>query len=209
MRKYGSKPVEVERISVRCQELMYYQYLPVKMAGTNELKYEERLKCFDELIDMCTMDFLHRYGARNWVSSYVYLTAKRRYVGPNNHMNRPGYHCDGFMTEDINYIWSDVLPTVFNRGPFEVDQDHERSLAQFEAQALVMGEFSYAPNTLLRLDQYCVHRTAEVTRTQLRTFFKLSFSKERYNLEGNSHNYLFNYDWPMVPRKENRNHTSA
>ena len=38
-----------------------------------------------------------------------------------------------------------------------------------------------------------------------RTFFKLSFSKDKYDLKGNSHNYLFDYNWEMRERKENRN----
>lgn len=136
-------------------------------------------------------------------------TVKRLYVVPGHNMNRPGYHTDGFLTDDINYIWSDVDPTVFNIGHFDVAPDHELSLQQFKEQALPRRDIAYRDNELLRLDQYSVHRTASITDTHLRTFFKLSFSKERYNLVGNSHNYHFDYNWPMVERKAQRNHPAA
>lgn len=39
----------------------------------------------------------------------------------------------------------------------------------------------------------------------MRAFLKVSFSKDKYDLLGNSHNYLMDYNWEMKARKEDRN----
>jgi len=39
----------------------------------------------------------------------------------------------------------------------------------------------------------------------MRTFVKISFSKDKYDLIGNSHNYEMDYKWDMKERKEERN----
>jgi len=39
----------------------------------------------------------------------------------------------------------------------------------------------------------------------MRQFIKISLSNNKYNLENNSHNYLFPYDWPMHSRELIRN----
>lgn len=39
----------------------------------------------------------------------------------------------------------------------------------------------------------------------MRQYVKISLSDHRYNLENNSHNYLFDYDWPMFGREATRN----
>jgi hypothetical protein len=39
----------------------------------------------------------------------------------------------------------------------------------------------------------------------MRAFLKVSISKDKYDLIGNSHNYLLDYDWQMKERKQERN----
>lgn len=39
----------------------------------------------------------------------------------------------------------------------------------------------------------------------VRTFVKVSISRDKYDLIGNSHNHLLQYDWPMRPRALTRN----
>ena len=52
-------------------------------------------------------DFKNKYGRYRFLDSYMYLTVKRQYQSKSKLFNRPGYHSDGFLTDDINYIWSD------------------------------------------------------------------------------------------------------
>lgn len=206
MSKYGELPISLGIHKVDCKEMMFYQYLPIKLSGQSEPKAEDRLLCFSQLVGICNCDYIGKNGLNAYVEANVYLTAKHLYAKPGCPINRPGYHSDGFMTDDINYIWCDVYPTVFNTSPYSLTQHHEHSLSEMEEQSLVENEVRYKEYELLRLNQFNIHKVAEVERLCIRTFFKLSFSTEKYNLIGNSRNYLLNYDWPMKERQETRNH---
>ena len=167
--------------------------------------YENRLKCFDKLVGAICCDYIGEFGLDNYVNSYVYLTAKHLYQMPNCSFNRTGWHSDGFLTDDINYIWSDKYPTIFNRTEFHLPLDDLLSIEVMEKQAIPFNNYSYRENQLLRLNQYNIHKVAPITEIGMRTFLKLSFSKDKYDLIGNSHNYLIDYNWEMKYRKEHRN----
>ena len=204
--KYGDLPLSLGIHKIQCSEMMFYQYLPIKMAGATYLKIEPRLEVFKEIIGISCCDFIGRNGLDYYVSSYVYLTAKYLYQQAGYSFNRLGYHSDGFMTDDINYIWCDKDPTVFNTSQYALTQHHEFSLTEMDLQSLQEKEVRYAEYELLRLDQFNIHKVADVKTAGMRAFFKLSISKERYNLIGNSHNYELEYSWEMHPREETRNH---
>ena len=202
---YGAAPVELGVYPVACSEMMMYQYLPIKLSGFTEITREPRLVPFDSLIGAACCDFIGVYGLDRFVRSYVYLTAKHLFQGPGSTFNRQGYHCDGFLTDDINYIWYSKTPTIFNLSRFELSPDDSISMQEMEFQAEERHERSYQCATLLRLDQYCVHKVRLPKEAELRTFFKLSISGDKYDLEGNAHNHLLDYDWPMRKRSLVRN----
>jgi hypothetical protein len=184
---------------------MFYQYLPVKLAGEATVTRENRLACFDAMIGAACCDYIGFRGLDAFVASYVYVTAKHMYQAPGCSFNRPGWHADGFLTDDINYVWCDCAPTVFNSSRFELTLDDEISMREMEEQAEARLSKVYPDNALLRLDQYCIHRVADTTLPQVRTFAKVSISRDKYDLIGNSHNHLLQYDWPMRPRAITRN----
>ena len=64
---------------------------------------------------------------------------------------------------------------------------------------------TYPENSFLRLNQYNIHRVSGVKSTCLRSFLKVSFSQDKYDLRGNSINRLLNYNWDMKERKKERN----
>jgi len=203
---YGQLPLELGTYKVECKEMMFYQYLPIKLkSGFSFTDYEDRLNVFRDLILQCTRDFIDTFGQENYNQSYIYLTVKHMYQAPNTSFNRMGWHSDGFMTDDINYIWCDKYPTIFNDSKFELTLDDEVSLKEMDIQALPINDKIFGENKLLRLNQYCIHKVAPVTEGCMRTFFKLSFSKDKYDLIGNSHNYNLNYNWKMRDRKVDRN----
>lgn len=204
--RYGELPISLGIHKAECSEMIFYQYLPIKLSGQAEPVIEDRLKCFSGLIGTVCCDFIGKDGLNKYVASNVYLTAKHLYAKPGCPINRPGYHSDGFMTDDINYIWCDVYPTIFNSSPYSLTMHHEYSLQEMEEQSLKEKEIQYQPYELLRLTQFNIHKVAEIEKPCLRTFVKISFSYDKYNLIGNSHNFLLNYDWEMKPREETRNH---
>lgn len=201
MIKYGTPPDVIGPIETGCKEMMFYQYLPVKMGLNNDRNYydvrvPERLQWCLPIIAGC--DWLY--------DDYVYLTAKCLYVTPENMGNRGGWHSDGFQTDDINYIWYDSFPTEFAIQDFDIPDDCEKSLIEMNRQVDYLSTKTYPTKTLIKLTQGNIHRVAVQEEEGFRQFIKISVSKNRYNLEGNSHNYLFDYDWPMEPRFTERNH---
>lgn len=203
--RYGSLPKPLGPYVVDNPEMMLYQYLPIKFADQRYVKYEKRLKCFDQLIDHICCDFAMTFGQKAFDQSYIYITAKHMYVAPHQSFNRHGWHSDGFGTDDINYIWSDKFSTVFNNSYFQLSSNDKVSMIQMNDQAQPNRDVVYPDGTLLRLDQSNIHRVADNKQGSFRTFLKVSFSKDRYNLQGNSHNHLLDYSWMMVPRSIERN----
>lgn len=203
--KYGAQPAWLGVHDGTCVEFMFYQYLPVKLAGQTAVAREDRLKPFDALLGAICCDYVGFRGLTEFVSSYVYMTAKRMYQAPGCPMNRPGWHTDGFGTDDINYIWSDHTPTIFNYSNFDLPTDDYLSMLAMSRQADPSNNNTFADGSLLRLDQFVVHRVADVQNTKPRTFLKVSFSRDKYDLAGNAHNPLLDYEWPMRERTFSRN----
>ena len=191
--KYGNGPEIVASVQLYPSEICYCQYLPIFMFGNLRIPRNfEWIKPLYNLIEHTQDD-------------YVYITAKHMWVTEDS-ANREGWHIDGFMTEDVNYIWYDTHPTQFCEMPFNLIENHEQSIEQMSWQALPSMFKEYPVNTLLRLDNSVVHRVNPKPFNGLRTFVKISVSRDRYNLQGNSHNYLFDYCWDMKSRKKTRNH---
>ena len=97
------------------------------------------------------------------------------------------------------------LMTVFNDSEFSITQDDAISMEEMQAQARNDRNVTFANKTLLRLNQYVVHRIALPQEDGMRAFLKITFSKDRYDLLGNSRNYLMDYRWGMRPRGQKRN----
>lgn len=198
--KYGQEPRVVGHVFLDPKEMCFVQYLPIAMADCDRVELPDNLSWTRPLVNMVLKE-----GVSD--ESYLYLTVKHLYVTPSNMGNRPGWHSDGFGTDDINYIWCDNYPTEFCIQDFNLSEDCDTSLTEMEQQARAQNVKTYGENTLLRLDKYNIHRTP-VIGEGYRTFVKISVSEDRYNLKGNAHNYLFEYDWEMVLRSDSRNHPS-
>lgn len=203
--KYNGKPKNLGLFPIVCDEMFFYQYLPIKLIGQHEPVVEDRLKCFNSMIGTCCCDFVADFGLTRYMESYVYLTAKRLYQGNGYSFNRKGYHADGFLTDDINYLWSDSNPTIFNSTVFDLSLDDNLSMAEMEAQAKKENEYYFDECSLLRLNQFVIHKVADEVTEGVRTFVKLSFSNDKYDLKGNAKNYLLDYEWEMRERNINRN----
>lgn len=206
---YGKPPTVIGQYDLDWQEYMHYMYLPVVVpcvhsSPIGRVRLPERLRFLWPLLSAV----LHE--EKGCEGRYVYVTARRGFAVPGNPLNRPGWHTDGFGTSDVNYIWTDAYPTRFAVQPFSgIIEDHIISMAQFENQTRAGRVHSYPLKSLLRLDSEVVHSVPEIPAPGgERGFVKISVSESRYNLAGNSHNYLFDYDWKMWSRDEIRNDPS-
>lgn len=209
MTKYGSPPAKICEFSPAWHEYMHYLYLPVAMPETDlRISLPKNLEFLRPMLNLVAGRERVRLGA----PQYVYVTARRGFASPGNPLNRPGWHADGFGTPDINYIWSDRWPTRFAVGEFsEISTNHMKSAEQFEEQVRLGPEIGIEvrhgePDSVYRLDASMVHATPIIEAPGGdRSFFKISVSSNKYNLLGNSHNYLIDYDWTMYSRSEIRN----
>ncbi len=196
---YGASPQLIGTFDLDWSEFMHYLYLPVQMPGEYGIRLPRRLEFLRALLEQIAVNEQHE--------DYIYVTARRGYATPGNPLNRPGWHADGFGTLDINYIWADRFPTLFAEHPFgEISSDHVESIRQFEERAPKGLLQVYPDRTLLRLDPFVVHAAPEIPPPGgERSFLKISLSRDKYNLLGNSHNYDFAYSWKMWSRAEVRN----
>lgn len=208
--KYGEPPRKLEAYDIDLAEVMYYLYLPVKMAGEHDIRVPDNLKCCMPLIETA-MFYRDKYRLKN---DYVYLSARKGWATRDNPLNRPGWHADGFGTDDVNFVYWRGAGTRFAEGDFgEVPNDHIKSLDWFE-RLIYDSKYSlsnikvvddYPEGHLYMINPYVVHSTPWIEKPGMRQYIKVSISKHRYNLENNSHNYLFNYHWPMHNRDLIRN----
>ena len=201
----GGLPQNLGNIDCAASEMMFVQYLPIIIPGyLNDARIPDNLKVFQPIIDAVLAE-------ANITDKYVYLTAKHLYVTPENLGNRPGWHIDGFGTDDINYIWYDGHEnnsTEFCNQIFDISEDEHQSMLDMALQAREENIVTYPTKAILKLTNQHVHRTSTRAVAGFRTFVKLSISNHIYNLKGNAHNYLFDYDWSMVKRDKERNVTS-
>ncbi len=200
MKLVGDLPkVILENVRLDVEEVAYYLYLPISLPGTSAVELPDALGPYGYLVALVRKDEPERFK-----NEYVYLTVKRMIVGPGITPNRPGWHCDGFGTDDLNYVWYDCVPSVFNSTRLLISSDHLESLKELEEKVREANNQTYEERSLLKLTPSCVHRVNDVTREQMRTFVKISVSKNRYNLRGNSINPAFER-WTMHERALVRN----
>ena len=198
MRYYGEMPKECGYFDVECEEYMFTQYVPISIPGQYRTTVPENLKWTEDILSrICGMDL------EMWKDSYVYVTCKHMYVDGFSG-NRPGVHSDGFMTDDLSYIWYDSYPTIFYDGVFDLTQDHAISLVEMEKQSRNMQVFHFPVKNLVKLDQYNIH-SVRYCSPGFRTFLKISISKHKYNLKGNSKNPELSLDCEYSERTEQRN----
>lgn len=200
---YGGLPVDLGPIDIAPVEMMFWLYCPI--ATPREwLPMPPNLEQFRPIVDAVAA-----YDYDHCAESYIYLTAKTLFVQPGCIGNRPGWHSDGFGTSDINYIWHDRAPTEFFSDAFHLPDDCADAMAIMAQRAAGQPIVTYPDKCLLRLDPSVIHRCPVNFEPGMRTFVKVSLSKDRYNLVGNSVNHGLRERWEMLPRTAERNHPSV
>jgi hypothetical protein len=208
---YGNLPEDLGLIDVDNKEMMFWQYCSISLANSSELYIPDNLIWTYDIILASLYNFNKTSKIDQQLNHYyhnIYLTVKTLYVTENYIGNRFGWHTDGFGTDDINYIWYDRVPTEFIHGKFHLTDDCDKSMSEMEEIAQIQDKIHYPNRHLLKLDSSVIHRCNPVFNEGIRSFVKVSYSKDIYNLEGNSRNPKLKTNWTMLPREVNRNHPS-
>lgn len=205
---YGNPPVVVKPIQISPEESLFCLYLPIKLPHST-LAVPPTYRQFNQIIDA-----VRKHEApHTWTKSYVYLTAKHVWVEEGAPGNRPGWHADGFLTNDRNYVWYDMNPTEFWEPDFRVtfEADHNKSLSEMEERVSASNAFikTYSNKLLLRLDETVIHRVNPAPKAGFRTFVKVSVSDQIYALKRNSINHMIDTDWKYTDRTAERNNPAG
>jgi len=198
--KYGIAPEVISLFKVDLNEFMFFMYLPIKMPGS-KTRMEDRLSPLYAMVkEVLENEKEHLHD------KYIYLTIKHMFHPEGYSHNRPNWHSDGFGSDDINYIFYSNTPTEFCVQEYKnISADDKLSMIQFEEQSDEKNIITYPSNTLLKLSPYNIHRIGYKAVPGPRIFIKISISKNQYRLKGNSHNYLFDYNWDLQERQIERN----
>lgn len=195
---YGDLPEDLGQIDIAPVEMMCWLYCPIKVPE-EPLSIPPNLQQFYPIISAV-------WDHDSFIGRYVYITAKTLWVSGDNIGNRPGWHSDGFGSDDVNYIWHDRAPTEFISDVFELPSDCADAMAVMTERASTREIITYPDKHLLRLTPSVIHRSPVSFAPGMRTFVKVSISRDRYNLIGNSINHGLAERWPLVPRFSDRNH---
>ncbi len=204
---HSNTPDIICPFTVPTKEYMQYLYMPIRIKGKPGFHLEKRLEFLRPFIVSCNEYEYYHHSYREMFRKYVYVTIKQTFVPKGIEQNRPGWHSDGFGTDDVNYVFVDKWPTEFLLGDIEVRNDDSLSMIDMNNYADRNPGCIYQPDAgfVYRLDQNHVHRTVPAEKDGVRTFIKITFSDHKYAQEGNTHNYELDYDWSLSPRKEERN----
>lgn len=197
---YGALPEDLGLIDLAPTEMMFWLYCPIK-TPESLTTLPPNLRQFQPILDRIMVRDTDRYA-----DQYVYLTAKTLWVTPSNPGNRPGWHSDGFGSDDVNYIWYDGRATEFMEDSFDLPENCDNAMEIMAEYANHTVIVTFPDKHLLRLTPSCIHRAPVDFEPGVRTFVKVSISPDRYNLEGNSINHGLGETWPLMPRRSERNH---
>lgn len=211
MNLYGAKPIDLGIVDISPREMMFWLYLPIKLPGSSKLTMPANTKIFEPIVIKALESVVNYDGIDVLDKSYVYLSAKVMHISPTAPGNRPGWHSDGFMSHDLNFVWADCSPTYYWEPDRLVSftQDHFASLQEMTEAADRGPIVTYPDKHLVRLDQSVIHRVADVKKPMIRAFCKVSVSEEKYDLVGNSVNHELAPDWEYFERNQDRNAPST
>lgn len=199
--RVGNAPTDLGTIDISPTEMMCWMYCPIKVPF-GQIVLPPNLEQFKPIVDR-VLEAVYVGG------SYMYITAKTLWVSGEYIGNRPGWHCDGFGTNDHNFIWYDRAPTEFIIGGWYISSKCDQSLKDMESIAEGADVVTYPNKTLLQLDPTVVHRSPVGFEPGMRSFVKVSVSKNLYDLEGNSINHELDLGIEYKPRRQERNHPTA
>jgi len=197
---YGEHPVDLGLVNIEPVEMMFWLYCPIKLIG-GAVIIPENLAQFRPIIEAVRAD------CDEWHDRNVYLTAKTLWVTQDNPGNRRGWHSDGFMSDDLNYVWSSRDGTLFwvPRSLWAFTQNHIASLDEMEVAAKYGPHKTYPDKHLLRLTETVIHRVPDFNEPAIRSFVKVSVSRHIYGLKGNSINHGLTFPEPTLARIDERN----
>lgn len=204
----------------QCQDMLIKA--PSKPSSRNEVLVPVELANTTREFLTKAMSHLQVHSKR-FHEYYAYLTVSFGTVAPWQTQRRAGLHADGFISgkaghsklqsgkgrerNEIIYIACNALPPVFYLESFpgvsaELDRmQHDFWVAMATRTSRKPSRDCLKPYDIAMMDGYCLHSvsTNQSMEHVPRTFIRLIFSTERYEMCGNTKNPHFSYEgWNWV-----------
>lgn len=205
------QPIHVGRVSKEFSRVsagISCHSMVVKMPGT-PFRVPAELRQFLPAINMCAAF----EAAVNPIfdESFAYLGIDQSYVIAGKRQRSAEKHTDGIQGPRIQpkipiehtYLCVDRDPTRIYTHPFNLagaKADSHYLTPIFEKEADEDRSIQMEPYVISLLDAYTVHCAVPASKSGIRTLMKLSFSTRLFDRRGNSHNYLFDYQWETHSR---------
>lgn len=207
IRLIGNDPIVLGELAMGgWDEFCFVQDMPVKLAGDTKLVLPEDLSFAGLFIGMI-VDHLKATTHPRWLKGRnFYLTAKHTYVDAGRVQTRPGWHTDGYGTDDLSFLWSDCVPTEFLKQALRVREDDGSMLRTLTLEADEGNRDHGKAGVVYGMDDTVIHRPGTSYHGEWRRFLKLSVSQYAYDLKGNARNPGLPTPWqPTRERGRERN----
>jgi len=187
-------------------EFCFVQDMPIALAGDIAVHIPPEYAFAYDFV-MMVGKFLHtKYGDLWSEHRNFYLSLKHTMVPKGQPQTRPGWHTDGYGTDDLAFLWCDAVPTLFLKQAMRVSENDERALSRMNEFADVTKSEHGLPGRVYGMDDTVIHAPSSSYHLQPRRFMKLSVSRYAYDLKGNARNRLLPTEWqPTRERGVNRN----
>lgn len=206
-RLIGNDPTDLGTLTIEgWDEFCFVQDMPVKLAGEPAVRVPHALSFASTFVAMVHAYLFEKYGD-GWVNlRYLYLCAKHTIVDRGHTQTRPGWHTDGYGSDDLSFLWCDAVPTMFLKQAMRLPEDDELAMERMNALADTDNLERGLINRVYGMDDTVIHAPSQAHYVQPRRFLKLSVSRYPYNLAGNARNPLLPTPWePTRERGTGRN----
>jgi hypothetical protein len=179
--------------------------MPIRLKGQSEYALPEEWSTLTPLLE--SIISLEQAHNPHWEDYYTYMTVDCKHVEPAEQQRHGGLHVDGFQGErhptkhkiTRNYVLTTNGGTRFYPQRFVVADPAVYNVFQgFDLQA---ENFIIADENVVHfMDAYSVHESGIASRSDLRTFLRVSFDLKEFDRLGNTKNSMLDYNWDMTAR---------
>lgn len=142
----------------------------------------DEFRRFIKYIEGCTLEM--GFDVKN---RYCFVTIDQGWVGPDETLRDAGWHLDGLQGDevpikkaaDLQFIWSDILPTTFTSQKFDVKGLNPSVHNVFNWVAKQIDKkkvIETQPFNIYAMNSYHAHRATEATERVHKHFIRVSYT---------------------------------
>lgn len=130
---------------------------------------------------------IRQAGGVNVTDRYCYVTLDQGWLEKGHTLRSPGWHLDGLQGNevpvkrpgDVQFIWSDCMPTDFCVQPIDIDgldMGRYNVFGWISRQVKTENIIKTEPNRLTMMNCYHIHRAVPAQERVYRRFLRISYT---------------------------------